>query len=137
VKVRERRKEDGMGNEVVLFTLSARDPEALAHFYRNLLAWDVVDARLTSSDSGASGTFRALQTGGLPGSISTEQEQGVVLMVKVDDLDSTIERARELGVMPVREGFELEGLGRGDERFQVAWMRDPEGNRLALVGSEA
>ena len=124
-----------MGNEIVWFTLSARDPEALAGFYRSLLAWDVEEAWLTATDAEVRGRFRAVRTGGLPGSISTEQERGVVLLVRVDDLDATIERALELGVTPVREGFELEGLGRGDERFQVAWMQDPEGNRLALVGS--
>ena len=70
-----------MGNTIVWFTLSARDPEALSDFYQALLDWEVSEARLTATPAGASGTFRAIETGGLPGSISTEDERGVVLMV--------------------------------------------------------
>ena len=37
-----------MGGTVVWFTLSARDPEGLSGSYRDLLGWDVEEARLTS-----------------------------------------------------------------------------------------
>ena len=123
-----------MSGSVVWFTLSARDPEALAGFYEHVLAWEVEAGRLTS-DTGTSGVFRALRTGGLGGSISTEDEAGVVLMVEVDDLEGTLERARELGISEIRETYEVAGLTRGEGRYQVAWFDDPAGNRLALVGS--
>lgn len=125
-----------MSNTIVWFTLSAEDPDALTSFYGDLLAWEVDEARLTSTDSGVSGKLRTIRTGGLPGSISTEDERGIVLVVEVDDLAATLGRARELGVTVTREGFEIEGLGDIDGRFRTAWMHDPEGNRLALVKRE-
>jgi predicted enzyme related to lactoylglutathione lyase len=121
-----------MGGSVVWFTLSARDPDTLAGFYRHVLAWEVEEGRLTS-DEGPSGMFRTLTTRGLGGSISTEEECGVVLMVEVDDLDETLERARDLGVSATSETYQIEGLGTRDGRRRVAWLDDPEGNRLALV----
>ena len=124
-----------MGGEVVWFTLSAREPDALTSFYEDLLGWNVDQARLTS-DSGVSGTLRVIETGGLPGSISNENERGVVLMVQVDDLDATLDHAHVLGTAPIREDYEVEGIGLGDGRYRVAWLTDPEGNRLALVAAD-
>ncbi len=126
-----------MSGSVVWFTVSARDPDELTSFYRRVLGWEVEAGRLTS-DTGGSGTFRALRTGGLGGSISTEDERGVVLMVEVDDLEGTLERARELGVSGIRESYELEGLGSRDGAYRVAWLlEDPAGNRLALIGASS
>ena len=53
----------------------------------------------------------------------------------MDDLDATHERAHGLGIAETRETYELEGLGVRDGRYRVAWMEDPQGNRLALVGA--
>jgi hypothetical protein len=41
------------------------------------------------------------------------------------------------GIDEVRETYAVERLGREDGRYRVARLRDPEGNRLALVGSTA
>ena len=78
-----------------------------------------------------------IRSGGLPGSISPEDETGVVLIVEVDNLHEALGRARALGASVTREDFDLEGLGGGDGRYRTAWMRDPAGNRLALVASQA
>jgi predicted enzyme related to lactoylglutathione lyase len=121
-----------MGGSVVWFTLSARDPDTLAGFYRHVLAWEVEEGRLTS-DTGSGGVFRTLRTPGLGGSISTEEQRGVVLMVEVDDLDQTLERARDLGVSATSETYRIDGLDTENGRRRVAWLDDPEGNRLALV----
>ena len=122
-----------MSGSVVWFTLSARDPDALGRFYEALLSWEVEEATLTSIDTGVSGAFRVVRSGGLPGSISQEDERGVVLMVEVDDLDSALERARALGASVTREDFVIEGLGGADGGVRTAWMHDPGGNRLTLV----
>ncbi|HEX5955014.1 MAG TPA: VOC family protein [Solirubrobacterales bacterium] len=121
-----------MNSSIMWFTLSARDPDALASFYEHVLAWEVDEGRLTSN-AGVSGAFRTLRTGGLGGSISTEEERGVVLMVQVDDLDGTLDRAREHGVSSIDETYVVEGLEAGDGRYRVAWLDDPAGNRLALA----
>jgi predicted enzyme related to lactoylglutathione lyase len=128
-------KGEGMSGSIVWFTMSARDPDALAHFYEALLSWEVDEARLTSRDEGVSGRFRVVRSGGLSGSISEENETGVALMVEVDDLDEAVERARALGASVTREDFDLQGLDGEDGRYRTAWMRDPSGNRLALVAS--
>jgi predicted enzyme related to lactoylglutathione lyase len=124
-----------MNGSIVWFTLSTRDPHALARFYEALLSWEVEEGRLTSTDTGVSGTFRVVRSGGLQGSISVEDERGVVLMVQVDDLDATLDRARVLGASAIREDFEVEGLGDANGRYRTAWMNDPGGNRIALVES--
>lgn len=125
-----------MNGSVVWFTMSAREPERLARFYEDLLSWRVEEARITSADSGVSGTLRVVRSGGLPGSISEEDEVGVVLMVEVDDLDEALERARALGASVTREDFDIEGLDGEGGRYRTAWMYDPAGNRLALVANQ-
>ena len=60
-----------------------------------------------------------------------------MLMVEVDDLDGTLARAHELGVSAISETYLVEGLATGDGRYRVAWLNDPAGNRLALVGGTA
>ena len=124
-----------MGGSVVWYTLSARDADALGRFYQSLLSWEVEEARLTSTQTGVRGPFRVVRSGGITGSISQEDEPGVVLMVEVDDLHVAVQRARTLGASVTEEEFEVEGRRRGNGRYRTAWMHDPGGNRLALVAS--
>jgi predicted enzyme related to lactoylglutathione lyase len=125
-------QEEDMSGSVVWFTLTARDPDALRRFYEALLSREVEEARLTSTDTGVSGAFRLIRSGGIPGSTSEEDERGVVLSFEVDDLDAALGRARALGAVG-HTGDRVEGLDGADRRFRTAWMHDPGGNRLALV----
>jgi len=128
-----------MGSAVRWFQLSAQDGEQLARFYRAFLDWNVREARLTSTEAGVSGIFRVVETGGLSGNISSDDPgHGVVLFVEVDDLGAALERARELGIEKTwREDFDIQELGDADGSYEVAWMEDPAGNRLALFQSGA
>jgi hypothetical protein len=120
-----------MTSSVMWFTFRARSGRA-SELLRARASCEVEEGRLTS-DAGVSGSFRTLRTGGLSGSISTEEERGVVLMVQVEDLDGALERAGELGVPAIDETYLVEGLAAGTGRYRVAWLDDPAGNRLALA----
>ena len=129
-----------MGSPVVQFHLSARDPDALAGFYEALLSWNVRETRLTSVEAGVSGRFRWLETGGgVPGGIAQEPtETGVVMIVRVDDVEATLRRAQELGAMVHgREAFSLEGTDDADGVYDLGWVTDPAGNRIAVLESRA
>ncbi len=129
-----------MGNPVVQFHLSAPHPDVVAGFYEALLSWRVRETRLTSVEAGIGGTFRWVQTGGgVPGGIALEPvERGVVLIVQVEDVETTLHRAGELGAtVHGRETFSIEGAEGADGVYELGWITDPAGNRMALARSRS
>jgi predicted enzyme related to lactoylglutathione lyase len=128
----------GMSGEVVRFWLSAKDPDGLGRFYRELFGWSVRIGDLTSVEAGLTGRLRILDTGGaVPGLIAGEDEPGgIALMLEVDDVESVLENAVRRGARHRSiETFELAGAGGEDGRYVVAEVVDPEGNRIELVGA--
>lgn len=102
--------------------LVARDPDAQAAFYRAMFNWEIgegdlkaVPAGLGAPEPGPAGHMLA---GGRP---------GFVLYVQVLDIRVSASRAAELGGKVTAEPFDLPGGP------TLAFIEDPEGNRLALV----
>ncbi|MBI1334791.1 MAG: VOC family protein [Armatimonadetes bacterium] len=109
----------GMSNPVVFFEIGCRDSESTSQFYSSLFDWN-----LSSTPTGA-----MIDTGeGIPGQITSlghEPHQYTTFYVQVDDVEASIEKAKELGgtlivgPVPIPMGT-------------FAWISDPGGNVIGL-----
>jgi len=130
-----------MGNPVMHFQLCAEDVDAMSAFYREVFGWRIEPRRLTSEDADVSGTYPAIdaEDGGIAGGITDRipEKGGVVLVIEVDDIDSTVERVINLGGrMRFPEGPpERMALSGNDADVRFAWLEfeDPEGNLVGII----
>lgn len=107
---------------VVHWEIVARDVDAQVSFYRDLFGWDIgadglhpVGPGIGGPEPGPGGHFMAGQT------------PGVVLYVQVRRLDETLERVPGLGGRVTSDPFDVPGGP------TIAFIDDPEGNRVGLV----
>ena len=102
--------------------LIARDPEAQAAFYRKMFSWDIGE-----------GDFKTVAPGlgapepGPAGHIMGGEQPGFALYIQVRDLKTSLAQAAELGGQVKSEPFDVPGGP------TIAFITDPEGNRLTLV----
>jgi predicted enzyme related to lactoylglutathione lyase len=133
-----------VSSSVVHFQVIAREPDELAAFYRNVLGWNVREARLSEQSGVAAGPYRWVDPGderGVSGAIVDEKvfperhPKGAVIVVEVDDLSETLDRVKQYGgvVLGPSDQLELSGAGDADGAFSLAMFADPEGNQIALV----
>jgi predicted enzyme related to lactoylglutathione lyase len=116
-----------MGRPVAFFEITSRDAERAQEFYRRLFEWRV-DA------DPALGGYAMVDTGAGEGSVGggigpaeTQEDAGVRIYMRVDDLDAHLRRAEELGGKIVSPPADLpEGWGR------MAMLADPDGNAVGL-----
>lgn len=107
---------------VVHWELVARDPEAQADFYRKMFSWDIGEGDLKVIPAGL-----GAPEPGPAGHILGGDAPGFVLYVQVGDIRESLARAAELGGSVKSEPFDVPGGP------TIAFMADPEGNRLTLV----
>jgi predicted enzyme related to lactoylglutathione lyase len=107
---------------VVHWELVARDPEAQADFYRRMFNWDIgaSDLKVVPAGLGA-------PEPGPAGHILAGTEPGFTLYVQVRDIRASVVLTAELGGKVTAEPFDL------PNGPTLAFIQDPEGNRLALV----
>lgn len=107
---------------VVHWEIRARDAARMSDFYSKMFNWDI----------GGEGRLRQISAGiGAPetitGHVLEDAESGVTLYVQVLDLATSLARAKELGGAVLRESFQPQG------QPTLAWIADPEGNKITLV----
>lgn len=108
---------------VVHWEIRARDAGKMSDFYANMFNWDI----------GAEGRLRQISPGiGAPETITghileDRESSGVTLYIQVLDLAASLARAKELGGAVLREPFQPPG------QPTLAWIADPEGNKITLV----
>lgn len=113
-----------MGQPVAFFEITSPDHERAQAFYRELFDWQVeADPQM--------GGYGLVNTGsGIGGGIGPSQQPGdagVKIYMRVDDLDSYLERAEKLGGTRLVEPMDLPGdFGR------FAIFADPDGNQVGL-----
>jgi len=118
-----------MANPVTRWQIVARDPEAVAAFYRKLFGWTV----RTDNALG----YRALESGddrGIDGGVWPSPPDGhnlVQLFVEVDDVDAAVAKASSLGATVIVPKSELPD---GDT---MAIMLDPAGLSFGLVTTQS
>ena len=107
---------------VVHWELTARDPEAQAGFYRKMFNWDIGDGDLKVVQAGL-----GAPEPGPAGHIMAGDQPGFALYVQVRDIAASLALAAELGGQVKSEPFDVPGGP------TIAFIADPEGNRLTLV----
>ena len=107
---------------VVHFEITARDPERIRDFYRQLFTWDIGDGPIMNIAAGLGGPEP-----GPAGHIRGSDRSGVTLYVQVRDLRESLERAAALGGAVTLEPLDVPGGP------TIAGITDPEGNPVTLV----
>jgi uncharacterized protein len=121
-------EEDGaVGQPVAFFEVISPDHERAQTFYSELFSWQVnADPAMGGYglvDTGAGG--EAIGGGIGPG--SAQEEYGVRIYIRVDDLDKYLDRAEQLGGKRMASPTDLpEDYGR------FAIFTDPDGNAVGL-----
>jgi predicted enzyme related to lactoylglutathione lyase len=104
------------------YFLRARDPAALAAWYRDCLGLDLDEHGLWHPAPGPTvfATFEA----------DTDHfgshDQQTMLNLRVRDLDAMLAQLRAAGAAVAQDVEEMEGIGR------FGWVTDPEGHRIEL-----
>jgi predicted enzyme related to lactoylglutathione lyase len=107
---------------MVHWELQAKDAERMAAFYGAMFNWEIAPGRLRTISAG----IGAPET--ITGHIRESSDaKGFVLYFQVLKLGESLKKAEELGGKVVREAFDTPG------GQTLAWIDDPEGNRVILV----
>jgi predicted enzyme related to lactoylglutathione lyase len=106
---------------VVHWEIEAKDGEKIAKFYSELFNWEAKGGKVKGFSEGIGAPEK------ITGHMRTSTESRVSLYIQVLKLADTIEKAKTLGGKLVREPFDAP-TGQG-----LAWIDDPEGNRIVLV----
>ncbi len=107
---------------VVRWEIEALDPDRLRTFYSELFNWTIGDGPIMTIEAGI-----GAPEPGPGGHIRAGQTSRVTLFVQVQDLRTSLDRARDLGGTIVAEPFDLPG------NPTLAAIADPEGNPVMLV----
>jgi uncharacterized protein len=131
-----------MGNPVVHFQLCAEDVDAMSTFYREVFGWRIEPRRLTSMEADVSGTYPTIEAeeGDIAGGITDTipAKRGVMLVIEVDDVEATMERAERLGGrrrFPGTPPERMELAERNGTSVSFGWQEfeDPEGNLVGII----
>lgn len=106
---------------VVHWEIQAKDADKMSAFYSSMFNWQIGEGRVRQISPG----IGAPET--ITGHILASEESGVTLYIQVLDIGATLAKARELGGTVLREAFQPAG------QATLAWIKDPEGNKVVLV----
>ena len=121
-----------MSGRVVHFEIPFDDAERARGFYKELFGWQVQEMpemKYTMVMSGPSGDQGPTESGYINGGMLSRDQaatSGPVLVVDVDNIDSTLERVGGMGGSTVVGKTPV-----GDMGF-AAYFTDPEGNVIGL-----
>jgi uncharacterized protein len=113
---------DDWARPVVHWEIGATDPERLRAFYGQLFNWTIGDGPVMNIPAGVGGPQP-----GPGGHIRASGRRGVTLYVQVRDLAASVARVAELGGTVAVERYQV------PDGATLAFVDDPEGNRLVLV----
>ena len=111
-----------MTRGMVHWEIGGHDLEALSGFYEQLFGWSPVfageDYRLVVPDEGVGGGLMRCRD---------EAPPYVTVYVQVDDLDATLQQAKDLGGPVLLAPTPVPGIG------AIAMFQDPEGNAVGIL----
>ena len=113
-----------MKHPVVYFEIGCRDGDATRTFFQELFGWDISAERPAMQIATGGPPMEALN--GHIVELAPEWGPYVTIYVQVEDLESCLKRAEELGGKTLVSPQTLPG---GDG---FAWMAAPEGNIIGL-----
>ena len=109
----------------------ARDPKALAEWYRSALGIDVFDEQGNGAPWMTGAGVTAFSTHARDTDYFGRRDQQFMVHFRVADLDAMLVQLRAAGADVDAEPQDYEGFGR------FGWATDPEGNRFELWQPEA
>jgi predicted enzyme related to lactoylglutathione lyase len=126
-----------MGNPVVHFEVTGKDPEALRSFYGTLFEWEFDTSAPVApviSERGNYGFVDRYQTTdgtGIPGGVGGGEGYGghAVFYVGVPDVEAALQKAESLGGKRVMGPEVNEGAG-----LAIGHFTDPEGHLIGVAG---
>lgn len=111
-----------MGAPVVHFEVHLRDDKNMA-FHEQLFGW-----KIDASNPMGYGVTQTEGGAGIDGGISKSDDAPMVTFyAQVDDLQATLDRAKELGGSTVMEPTHIPGM------VSLAMFADPDGNKIGIV----
>ena len=111
-----------MGKPIVHFEIGCRDREATSRFYQEFLGWEIQgDGPATMIDTKSPTGIQGHIT-----SLGHEPHNYLTVYAEVDDLESALKRAEELGAKTTVPPTEVPRMG------SLAWITDPEGTLFGL-----
>ena len=123
-----------MNKTIVHFEIPAQDVEKLKTFYEKLLGWKFIYSELpmmpywiiqTVPTDGNGMTLEPGINGGMYK--KTNKMQVPLNYIQVNDLESHIDKIKQLGGQIIADKIEIQGVG------WIAVGLDPEGNHVALL----
>jgi predicted enzyme related to lactoylglutathione lyase len=116
-----------MGAPVAWFDITSKDPARLIAFYTELFGWSASDSETPGYSMVDTGSEPQAVGGGIGGTQSPDDPTGITMYMRVDDLQTYIDKAEKLGGSSVMPPMELAG-GYG----RIAVIADPDGNPVGL-----
>jgi uncharacterized protein len=121
-----------MGNPVVHFEVSGRDPARLRDYYAALFGWDFDTESPVAPSVSETGNYGFINsTDGIPGGVGggVGYSSHTIFYVGVPDVEAALQEAERLGGTRIM-GPETNPNG----MIVVAHFTDPEGNLMGLAG---
>lgn len=107
---------------VVHWEIQAKDVDLISRFYGELFNWSVADGPIKAFSAGVGAPEP------ITGHAREAETSRIVLYIQVLKLEDTIAKAQTLGGKLIRAPFDP-----GGRPPTLAWIDDPEGNRIVLV----
>ncbi|MGE0599409.1 MAG: VOC family protein [Dehalococcoidia bacterium] len=107
---------------VVHWEIRAKDPDKMSEFYSKMFNWDITTGAIRNIGPGIGAPEP------ITGHIRQGESSGVTLYIQVLSLAASLAKCTELGGTVVREAFDP-----GGRPPTLAWIDDPEGQRIVLV----
>lgn len=116
-------------NRVIHFEIAAKDPDAIAGFFKNVFGWTInkwegpVEYWLVGTGTEGPGIDGGIMR-------KTPEMPGVVNTIGVGDLDAFMDKVSEAGGTVVTEKMPIPGIG------WFCYFVDPEGNMHGMMESD-
>ncbi|MCJ7507965.1 MAG: VOC family protein [candidate division Zixibacteria bacterium] len=114
-----------MSNFLCHFEILTSDLKKAKSFYTQLFNWEM-------SPWGAQGTYETIKTSQEPfgGLGKTQEGKGVLIYFKVDDIEQTLNKVKQLGGKVIQEKSEIPNVG------FYGIFSDTDGNQIALFNEK-